>query len=166
MINGEQKLRSYYPNCDDNQYQPAGIDLKLGKIEEFNVNQKYYGIIDEKKIIPDRQELRMNALSVDGQMKNVYSLRPNVPYIATVQNKINIGEDSLQFYEPRSTLLRCATNVMTAVGDPGFVGHLSFLVVNFLPADFVITKGARFAQLVDIRVDGMLKQYDGDYNEN
>ena len=165
MINGEKFLRKQYPDLDEQQYQPAGIDLKLGKIETFDIDKKYYGIIDGVKIIPNRKELKMNALSVDGKMKNVYSLQPNVPYIATVQNQVSINENSLQFYTPRSSILRCGSNVMTAIGDPGFNGHLSFLVMNYLPVDFVITKGERFAQLVDIRVDGIMNKYDGDYNE-
>ena len=166
MINGEIFLRKQYPNLDEEQYQPAGIDLKLGKIEVFKADKNFYGIIDGNKIIPDYEELKMNALSVNGELKNVYSLRPNIPYIATTKEKIKIDKNSLQFYKPRSTLLRCGANVMTAVGDSGFNGHLSFLVVNFLPMDFVITKGERFAQLVDMRVEGTLNEYDGDYNES
>lgn len=167
MINGEQILREKYPDLDEKQYQPAGIDLKLGKIETFDVGQnKFYGIIDGLKVLPSRSELKMNALSVNGQIKSVYSLRPGVPYIATVENKIQIDESCLQFYKPRSSLLRCGTNVMTAVGDPDFYGHLSFLVINYLPVDFVITKGERFAQLVDIKVDGVSYGYDGDYQES
>ena len=164
MINGEKILRQVY-DLDEDQYQPAGIDLKLGKIEKFVTDQKYYGIVNGVKIIPKYEELKMNMVSVDGKMTNVYSLEPFVPYIATVKDKIKISESSLQFYKPRSTILRCGSNVMTAVGDPGYSGHLSFLIMNFLPVDFVITKGERFAQLVDMRVAGGLKLYDGDYNE-
>lgn len=164
MINGEKILRERYQNLDDKQYQPAGIDLKLGKIETFDMGtNKFFGIIDGLKVVPDKSELVMNALSVNGEIKNVYSLRPGVPYIATVQNKIKIDKDSAQFYFPRSTLLRCGTYVMTALGDPEFNNKLSFLVMNYLPVDFVITKGERFAQLVDIRVDGVIHGYDGDY---
>lgn len=167
MINGEKILRERYPEFDDECFQPGGLDLRLGKIEEFDVgNNKFYGIIDGLKVIPDRSELVMNALSVDGQIKNVYSLRPNVPYIATVQNKIKIDKNSLQFYKPRSSLLRCGTNVMTAIGDNGYFGSLSFFIMNYLPVDFVITRGERFAQLVDIRVDGAINEYDGDYQES
>lgn len=166
MINGEKFLRKQHPGLDEQQYQPAGIDLKLGKIETFNTDQKFYGLVNGKKYLPECKELRMNAISVDGHMTNVYSLEPYVPYIATVQDKIEIDEQSLQFYKPRSSVLRCGTNVFTAIGDPGFYGHLSFLVINFLPVDFIISKGERFAQLVDIRVDGIMKKYDGDYNEN
>lgn len=166
MINGEQILRKKYPDLDENQYQPAGIDLKLGKIETFKTDKKYYGIIDDMKILPERTELVKNALSVNGQLRNVYTLRPMVPYMATVENKIKISEDALQNYKPRSSLLRCGTPVFTAIGDPGFNGHLSFLVVNFLPVDVVLTKGARFAQLEDIKVEGVMNGYDGDYNES
>ena len=167
MINGEKILRERYQNLDEKQYQPAGIDLKLGKIETFDVGtNKFFGIIDGLKVVPDKSELVMNALSVNGEIKSVYSLRPGVPYLATVENQIKIDKESAQFYKPRSTLLRSGVYVMTALGDPGYNGHLSFLMMNFLPTDFVITKGERFAQLVDIRVDGAVNEYDGDYQES
>ena len=35
MILGEKALRELYPGLDDNQYQPAGIDLKLGNVKFF-----------------------------------------------------------------------------------------------------------------------------------
>ena len=61
-------------------------------------------------------------------------------------------------------MLRAGIDVRTAFGDSGFNGHLSFLLINHTDELFVIEKGARFAQLVDINVVAPLNEYDGDYN--
>ena len=48
MINGEGNLRRQYPDLDEKQYQPAGIDLTLGKVSEFQYNQgTTYGLLKE-----------------------------------------------------------------------------------------------------------------------
>lgn len=167
MINGEVILKEKYPDLSKEQYQPAGIDLKLDRIEEFIIKEDgFYGLVNNTKFLPETKELKMNAKVIDNVWTNVYSLRPGVPYLAVTEEKIKIDEESLQFYKPRSSILRCGANVMTAVGDSGFNGHLSFLIINYLPIDFSIAKGERFAQLVDIRVEGVMNGYDGDYNES
>ena len=56
-------------------------------------------------------------------------------------------------------------DVRTDFGDPGFYGHLSFLLINHNTVPFFIKKGERFAQLIDIGVNGADNEYDGDYNE-
>ena len=92
-------------------------------------------------------------------------LLQNKPYICQVKNQIKIGESNAQFYLPRSTLLRAGVNVYTALGDLGYNGHLSFLVINHGPRPFFIQEGERFAQLVDFEVRGGSESYDGDYQE-
>ena len=67
---------------------------------------------------------------------------------------------------PRSSLLRAGIDVRTAFGDPGFNGHLSFLLINHTDEIFVIEKGVRFAQMVNINTSDVDDGYDGDYNEN
>ena len=50
MINGEGNLRRQYPDLDEKQYQPAGIDLTLGKVSEFQYNQgTTYGLLKNAK---------------------------------------------------------------------------------------------------------------------
>lgn len=166
MINGEGNLRRQYPNLDENQYQPAGIDLTLGKIFLLKHNQgTTYGLLKDAKVLAEQAELKTVSVQVSGMLKTVFCLEPRIPYIATTNEKIKINENSGQFYLPRSSLLRSGIDVRTAFGDPGFNGHLSFLLINHTDEMFVIEKGARFAQLVDINMVAPLNEYDGDYNE-
>ena len=166
MINGEGNLRRQYPDLDEKQYQPAGIDLTLDKVSILKHNNgTTYGLLKDVKVLPEQEELEINTVQVGGMLKSVYTLTPHIPYIATTKEKIKISENSGQFYLPRSSLLRAGVDVRTAFGDPGFNGHLSFLLLNWTTTPFVIEKGTRFAQLIDMNVIAPLNEYDGDYNE-
>ena len=166
MISGDEILKQLYPNLEDNQYQPAGIDLKLGKVMIFDNTEEVYGIADNIKQLPKQKPLSQSAVKINGMNLEVgYTLEPNIPYIAVTQEKIKISANAGQLYLPRSSLLRAGVDVRTAFGDPGFYGHLSFLLINHNTVPFFIKKGERFAQLIDIGVSGADNEYDGDYNE-
>ena len=166
MINGESILREQYVGLDEEQYQPAGIDLKLGNIKVFNNKQKVYGIANGVKQLPEQEDMQESVVQLGNKKLEVgFLLEPHQPYIAVVKNKVEIPLDTLQLYLPRSSLLRAGVDVRTAVGDPGFHGHLSFLIINHNDVPFFIQKGERFAQMICIKVQGVEDGYDGDYNE-
>ena len=49
MITGEKYLRMLYPNLNEDQYQPAGIDLTLNELYSFKHNDGViYGLLKEK----------------------------------------------------------------------------------------------------------------------
>ncbi len=167
MISGEKILRNLYDDLDEKQYQPAGIDLTLGKIAKLEHNGgTVYGLLKDVKVLPQQKELSTVNMQVGGMIKSVFVLDPGVPYIATTAEKIKIPKESGQIYLPRSSLLRAGIDVRTAFGDPDFNGHLSFLVLNHTDKMFVLEKGVRFAQLVNIRAEDIAEGYSGDYNED
>lgn len=166
MITGEKQLRELYPNLDEKQYQPAGIDLTLNKICELeHTNGSIYGLFKNTKVLPKLVDCKTSDVQVGGALKTVYILRPHIPYIAITNEKIKISKHAGQFYLPRSSELSAGIDVRTAFGDPGFYGHLRFLIINHTDEIFVLEKGVRFAQLVDMLADNVDKEYDGDYNE-
>ena len=162
MINGIDYLKKMYPGRNEKDYQPSGLDLRLGNVFFLDGERDTpYGIYSGKKVLPEHVEARLTKTNgVEG-----WKLLPEQAYICQVQEQIKIGEHNAQFYLPRSTLLRAGVNVYTALGDLGYNGHLSFLVINHGPRPFFIEKGERFAQLVDFEVRGGSESYDGDYQE-
>ena len=166
MINGESILREKYPDLDEAQRQPNGLDLRLDKVSVLKHNKgTVYGLLENAKILPEQEELETTSVMVAGMVKDVFTIEPHIPYIATTKEKIKISKDAGQFYFPRASLLRAGIDIRTAVGDAGFDGHLSFLLINHTDEPFVLEKGVRFAQLVDLCVDGVINEYDGDYTE-
>ena len=167
MINGIDYLKKMYPDRDEKDYQPSGLDLRLGNVYYLDATEeKKYGLINGEKILPEHKPLKPRLLQVasDDYVAG-WDLEPNIPYICEVTPRIKIGENNAQFYLPRSTLLRAGVNVYTALGDLGYNGHLSFLVINHGFRPFFIQVKERFAQLVDFEVKGGSESYDGDYQE-
>lgn len=166
MIIGRELLRQLYSNLKEEQYQPSGIDLTLKSISSFKHNDgTVYGLLKDGKVLPNLQECSSKTVLVAGMPKKVYTLDPHEIYIATTNEKIKIPDDAGQLYLPRSSLLRAGIDVRTAFGDPGFNGHLSFLIINHTDQVFTLEQDVRFAQLVHFGVVGVDAGYDGDYNE-
>lgn len=166
MIMGRKLLKEMYKNLEKGQYQPAGIDLTVGKVSELVHNEgTQYGLLKNAKILPNHKELEVKSVMAGGMIQKVFILQPRTSYVVTTKEKVKISEDVGQFYLPRSSLLRAGVDVCTAFGDPGFNGHLSFLIVNHTDKPFLLEEGVRFAQLVSLEVTGIDGGYDGDYNE-
>ena len=166
MIIGKAQLKQLYPNLNEDQYQPAGIDLTLGTILILEHNDgTEYGLLKDAKVLPQQSALELSTMQVGGMLKKCYVIQPNTPYVAVTKEKIKISKNAGQLYLPRSSLLRAGIDVRTAFGDPGFHGHLSFLIINHTNKPFLLEEGVRFAQLVDIAADNVDSEYDGDYNE-
>jgi len=163
MINGYDVLKKIYPNFDEELRTPNGLDLRLGKVYELSEDAPSYGIYKDKKFIPEHIELMPEDLPRNG--KKGWKLQPQRPYILEVDRQIKISNDSMQLYHPRSSLLRSATNVFTAVGDAGYNGKLAFLFINFHSRPFIMEKGVPFVQLIDFDVRGASIAYDGDFQE-
>lgn len=166
MITGEKHLRQLYPDLDEEQYQPAGIDLTLGNLYALEYNDgTIYGLLKDAKVLPNQIKCQVSNIQVGGMLKTVFRLKPHTAYIAQTNEKIKISKNAGQFYLPRSSLLRAGIDVRTAFGDPGFNGHLSFLIINHTDDLFVLEKDVRFAQLVDISANNVESEYNGDYSE-
>ncbi|MDD5959783.1 MAG: dCTP deaminase domain-containing protein [Methanobrevibacter wolinii] len=147
---GEKELKKLFPDFED-LIQPSGIDLELDKI----FIQKGPGsLIDNEKNLPETEELE----------GSIYTLEPNTPYLASIKRKIKIPKGYAMLYNPRSTLLRSFVSVETAVGDPGFYGTLTFLIINHGKYPYKIKKGDRIAQGVVFKVIGS-GEYNGSYQE-
>ena len=162
MINGDKILREKYPDFDEDNRTPNGLDLQIGKVFELSDELLHYGLYKDKKEVPEQIELLPEE---DAAGHAGWFLQQLRPYILQVDRPIKIDENCAQVYKPRSTILRSGAALFTAVGDAGFNGHLSFLFVNFMPRPFFIEQGARFSQLLDLEVQGSSLVYDGDYQE-
>lgn len=164
MINGIDYLKQMYPNCNEDDYQPSGLDLRVGRVFKFDDNL-IASLHEGEKQLPKQIEIPIGNLP-EYALYDGWLLAPHRPYMFEVQEKIKIGDNNAQFYLPRSSLLRAGVNVYTALGDLGYNGFLRFLVINHRGAPFFIQQGERFAQLVDFEVRGGSESYNGDYQED
>ena len=147
---GEEELKKLFSDFIDT-IQPSGIDFAL---DEILVQRGPGSLIDNEKNLPEVEAL-------EGP---IYTLEPHTAYLATIDKKIKIPKGYTMLYTPRSTLLRSFISVQTAVGDPGFFGTLTFLIINHGEYPYKIKKGDRIAQGVVFDVKGS-GEYNGSYQE-
>ena len=147
---GEKELEKLFPEFKET-IEPSGIDLAL---DEIFTQESEGSLIDNEKNLPEIKPL-------DGP---IYTLKPNTAYLATIDKKIKIPKGYTMLYLPRSTLLRSFVSVQTAVGDPGFYGTLTFLIINHGQYEFKIKQGDRIAQAVVFQSTGS-GEYNGSYQE-
>lgn len=135
-------------DLDETQPQPNGVDLTLGAV----FRQTETGFIGrDKKRVGSREKLE----PVDGR----YRLDTG-SYIVRYGEPVRIPEKRIGFVLPRSTLLRNACTLDTAVWDAGYEGVGEGRLAVGHPIE--IEPNARIAQLVLAHADHE-GTYDGAY---
>lgn len=155
VLSGEQirkriiydKLIEDYVDLDV-QIQPNGFDCTLRKVLRLKGSGR---IGFREKDIPRFEEIKFDDwLFLD---KGFYKV--------VLNEKINMPNDLIAIAYPRSTLIRCGAEVLTAVWDAGYVGRSEVgLVVH---NGIWLEKNARIVQLVFIKLIERTKPYDGSY---
>ena len=132
------------------QIQPNGVDLTAGTVFEPRERGR---IGRDGKRIGDRRELAPD----DGA--DAYVLPPG-GYVLQYGERVHVPEDHVGFVYPRSSLMRNACMLHTAVWDAGYEGRGEGLLV--VHQEVEIEPDARVAQFVlaEATHDGT---YDGSY---
>lgn len=155
MILGENLLKEYYKELDDDEYQPNGIDLKLKGVEMFDSEQDTIGIIDGEKKLPNMTELEPD----DGY----YSLKKDTYYLFDL-GVWEIPENTVALFWIRSTFMRMGSWLSSSVGDAGYNGTLKMAYFNPV-TDVKVKQGERVVQMVLFDAQGA-GTYDGDYQHD
>ena len=93
MITGKKNLKQLYPDLNEKQYQPAGIDLTLGEVYALEHNNgTIYGLLKDAKVLPKQVKCQTANIQVGGMLKTVFKLKPGVPYIGVTSEKIKISK--------------------------------------------------------------------------
>jgi dUTP pyrophosphatase len=152
LIENQQLITDYIDL--EKQLQPAGFDLSLKEIHAYWGR----GAIDfdnrERKLAPTRQ-LKPGA---DGW----YTL-PEGCYMIIYNEAVKMPLNVVALARSRSTVLRNAAAIETAVWDPGYQGRSSSLLVVHNPHGIRLKQDARVAQLVFYSTDEVEKGYSGVY---
>jgi len=142
----------------DEQVQPNGVDLTLDGVFE-PVGRGHIG--RDGKSIADRRHRRVSdADDSDTDDPEGTHRLPQGGYVVRYAETVAIPEGHVGFIYPRSSLLRNACMLNTAVWDAGYVGNGEGLLQVHHPID--IDAGARIAQIVLARANHE-DTYDGSY---
>ena len=154
----EKDLRELYPDFDDEQFTPNGIDLRLSKVYlPENISRGVFGITKGEKLIPQLIEIP--------PLEGAYVLNPGRKYYINCGH-IDIPKDCVQFYYLRSTLMRAGLELYSSVGDAGYSGDLIFAIKVDGVASVVIEQNERIVQAITHRLTSETEGYDGDYQNN
>jgi len=125
------------------QIGPNGVDLTVGRIEEFETE----GALDftnEERMISKTKSVKLDE---DG-----WTHIAQGSYRVVFNEVINMPNDLIAIARPRSSLLRSGASVETAVWDAGYRGRSVALLNVFNPYGLRIKRGARIAQIVFIKL--------------
>jgi deoxycytidine triphosphate deaminase len=136
---------------DEEQIQPNGVDLRLGRVLTFPSKTINFSNVNED----NTRELE--------PLNNEYHLKFGA-YLIEFQEVITIPLDCVGFVFPRSTLLRHGLDLRTAVWDSGYEGKGKCLLVNYRE-HAIVKKGFRIGQIVMIRAENVEKPYSGRYQK-
>jgi len=138
----------------EKQLQPAGFDLSLREVHSY-LDGGSVDFSNEERRIAETEPLRPDA---DGWFR----LGPG-SYMVVYNEVVRMPLDLAAIARSRSTMLRNAAVVETAVWDPGYEGRSSSLLVVHNPNGIRLKRDARIAQLVFFRTGEVEEGYSGVY---
>ena len=139
------------------QIQPNGVDLSLLSIQAFASGGEL-GFSSEQRVLP-----QLTPLEFTNDWINLKAGQ----YLVTFNEIVHLPLDVMALGRPRSSLLRMAVSVGTAVWDAGYNGRSQSLLIVYNPNGVRLARNVRLLQLVFFEVEGGTHAYDGLFqNEN
>lgn len=134
----------------------AGFDLRIGQIYELE-GEGMLGI--EERETP---EARLLAEYKEGK-KEEFILEPRKYYILKTIEKVNLPQDILALFTPRSTLFRSGVYIFGGQVSPGYKGQLTMGIYNFSEEKFHLELGSRVIHIMFFEVKGKSNPYRGQW---
>lgn len=140
----------------------AGFDLRLGEIYKIS-GSAFLGETHREtpkiKLIVKYEDKRVNK--VHKVIKVV--VKPGDFYLATTIEAVNLPQDIVATFIPRTTTFRSGIFIRTGVAQPGYHGKLTFAIKNEGPIPVTLEMGCRFVHVRFEWVDGGGSMYRGQW---
>jgi dCTP deaminase len=121
---------------EENNAQPASIDLRLGNIKyEYNL-EKY--VLGEEITDDQIDQQRFDKLILQGG---------DVAFVG-IYEKMSIPENTIGVVFPRSSITRLGVQVVSTYMNPGYRGNMPLTIINHTRHQITLKPGYRVAQLV------------------
>lgn len=134
----------------------AGFDLRIGELYEIS-GKGFLGVEDRKT-----PEIKLVAKYDKKKTKKV-SLKPRTYYLMKTIERLNMPDNLLALFTPRSTLYRSGVYIFGGQSAPGYKGELTMGIYNFTKAPFELEMGARVLHLMFFEVKGKTSLYRGQW---
>ena len=132
------------PLPEDDQYQPASLDIRLGS--------EVYDLFTDERYIAD----------------NEIQVRPGDRLLGHTYESVDMPNDAAAQVAGRSSLGRLFVTVHQTAGwiDPSYRGHITLEIANFSHDLVTLEPGDRVAQLVFFPLDQPSEGYEGQYQDD
>lgn len=152
----EKKLVENLSERELKNPEGAGFDLRIGEI--YKIRREGFLGIEERRT----PEAELIARYIPGKSKKVF-LKGGVYYLFKTVENINLPEDILAIFTPRSTLFRSGVYIFGGQVSPGYRGGLTMGIYNFRSEDFELEMGARVIHVMFFQVKGKTGLYRGQW---
>ena len=152
----EQKLVENLSERELKNPEGAGFDIRIGELYELE-GRGFLGI--EERETP---KIKLIAKFGKKTSKKV-SLQPKTYYLMKTIEKLNLPENLLALFTPRSTLYRSGVYIFGGQTAPGYQGELTTGIYNFRDEDFELEMGSRVLHLMFFEVKGKTNLYRGQW---
>jgi len=156
----------------------AGFDIRIGELYEVK-GKGFLGVEEretpEIKLIAKVDELRSSPPFTDARVFDkkksktttlpppTVFLRPRTYYLMKTIEKLNLPENLLALFTPRSTLYRSGVYIFGGQTAPGYQGELTTGIYNFRNEKFELEMGARVIHIMFFEVKGKSNLYRGQW---
>lgn len=147
----EKKLVERYIDLEK-QLQPNGFDCTLSQVYRVRGTGKI-DFDNSERVLPDVEELNFEGDWV---------FLERGFYRARINEIVNLPRNIMAIARPRSSVIRCGANVLTAVWDSGYRGRSEVGIVVYSDGLW-LKRNARIVQLVFFRMCGESTGYSGIY---
>jgi deoxycytidine triphosphate deaminase len=152
----EKKLVENLSQRELENPEGAGFDLRVGELYEIK-GKGFLGI--EERETPQIKSIA----KFDSQKPIKVSLAPKTYYLMRTVEKLNMPDNLLAIFTPRSTLFRSGVYVFGGQTAPGYKGELTVGIYNFRDENFDLEMGSRVFHIMFFEVRGESNLYRGQW---
>ena len=152
----EKKLVENLSERELKNPEGAGFDIRIGELYEAE-GKGFLGV--EERETP---KIKLLAKFSEKESKKA-SLKPRTYYLMKTIEKLNLPENILALFTPRSTLYRSGIYIFGGQTAPGYRGELTTGIYNFREENFELEMGSRVIHVMFFEVKGETNLYRGQW---
>ncbi|MBI4226265.1 2'-deoxycytidine 5'-triphosphate deaminase [Candidatus Roizmanbacteria bacterium] len=134
----------------------AGFDLRLGEV--YTIEGSAFLGIEER----ETPKIKLVEKHNDKKRKKI-TIKPKEFFLVTTIEAVNLPENIVATFIPRTTTFRSGLFLRTGTAQPGYKGKLTFGLKNEGPIPVTLELGCRFAHAQFHWVDGGGSMYRGQW---
>jgi deoxycytidine triphosphate deaminase len=127
----EKKLVENLSERELKNPEGAGFDLRIGEL--YQIEGKGFLGVEER----ETPQTKLIA-KFDSQKPEKISLKPRIYYLMRTVERLNMPDNLLALFTPRSTLFRSGVHIFGGQTPPGYKGELTVGIYNFRDEESIL----------------------------